>query len=172
MKTTRLLAVLTPLVLACGLVTDSGHSHGECFASYDSFWSSHVRYQLNHDDFRTCPYTSSYHEYTQSGGIVYDLTANFPNAGATDQLYVQAFDNNSNSNDPTTCMWPLSEEVLDPFDWGQSRPESTEQYEWQAEGWVGWIAGFSPDYVCFKASLIGTSGVAHAAIELWWQGPE
>lgn len=164
MRTLRLLALASlPVLWQCGYATDSdgGNGHG-CSVNYDSAWQSWGgALYVNHNDSRQCPQNMNYGDPVTAGGTVKENGVQFPNATAS-SVDLKAFDTYSLN------IWQGSGILGDAsffFTWENN-------YTYQAETWVAYDAGQSPDFVEFRLNLVQCCSHPTAVMTINFYGDE
>lgn len=145
MRTLKLVALVAlPALWQCGYATDSddGNAHG-CSVNYSSAWQSWGgSLYVNHNDPRQCPQNMNPGTQVTAGATIKENGAQFPNSTAS-SVEVKAFDGYAFN------IWQGQDILGDAyftFTWANN-------YTYQAETWVSYQAGQSPDFVEFRLNL-------------------
>ena len=139
--------------LACfGIADVETHQHG-CTEHHNSAWND-ADLLLDHSDSRACELDHTADDPVSTAGTVYDLSADYgaspPYNDAVwadlkvwDAYVVSSF---------TGLGTPLGQD-FEFFFWGSPAPGSSQTYDWQAQMYVDYLAGGSPDHGEFVVTL-------------------
>lgn len=167
----------TVFTASCSTLTDVFHVHQGCTANSGSVWNSKVRFDIDHNDARSCPVGAEYGSTASTGSIVKDLTAQWPDDyGEATYLALRVSDDATYFAGEvfSSCVGTtLGNDVQENFSWTPAPPAPNQNNRYRvAQTFASYTVSYNPDYACFEVGLSGTIDKARARINIAYYGEQ